>query len=135
MKTLIKVISIVGLISALSITVVAESLETPFGEWVKKEQRVRGTWSIAERADGYYLILDENFRTRKAPDLKLVLSNLSVEAANGSNALEGGLIVADLQSVRGDQSYRLPENFSEYSTLLLHCVEFSKLWGAASLRK
>jgi len=133
MKSLVKFISIAALVSTLGITALAEAQENLSGEWVRKEQRVRGSWSIVERTDGHYLLLDDKFRTRKAPDLKLVLSNLSIEAANGSNALEGGLVVADLQSPRGEQSYKLPENFADYSTLLLHCVEFSKLWGAASL--
>lgn len=135
MKFLYRLITIAALVFSFS-AAIAESLESiTSGEWVKKEQRVRGGWAIVEKTDGHYLELDEKFRTRRAPDLQLILSKLSVEEANNSNALEGGLLVAELESARGSQSYKLPENYTEYRTLLLHCVEFSKLWGAVHLTK
>lgn len=107
--------------------------ETSSGEWVKKEQRINGSWMIESRADGSYLVLDESFKTRKAPDLKFILSNKPIDQVNSKNALDGGKIVALLDSNRGEQSYKLPDDYADYTTLLLHCEQFSKLWGAASL--
>lgn len=107
--------------------------ETVSGDWVKKERSIHGTWTIEKRADGAYLILDEDFKTRKAPDLKFVLSKQSIDSVSSRNAMEGGQIVALLESARGEQSYKLPANYEDYATLLLHCEQYSKLWGATSI--
>lgn len=103
------------------------------GEWVKKERIITGTWTIENRVDGVYLVLDEDFKTRKAPDLKFVLSKQSIDIVSSRNAMEGGQIVALLESAKGEQSYKLPENYKDYSTLLLHCEQYSKLWGATAI--
>ena len=104
------------------------------GGWVKKQQNIRGEWTIEAREDGHYLVLGDDFRTRRAPDLKFVLSNQSVDTVSSDTAMEDALFVAQLQSARGAQEYKLPDNFSDYSTLLLHCEQYTKLWGAASLK-
>lgn len=103
------------------------------GVWTKKEQTIRGTWSVDVRDDGHYLVLSENFRTRNAPDLKFVLSMKPLSELTSKNAMSGGVVIGSLKSNRGAQSYKLPENYSGYSSLLLHCEEYSKLWGASSL--
>lgn len=103
------------------------------GTWTKKYQKIHGAWKIEKKGDAHYLVLDEKFKTRKAPDLKFVLSNHPLEDVNGKNAMQGALIIENLKSNKGAQRYRLPDNFKDYSTLLLHCEQFSKLWGAASL--
>ncbi|MFK7865506.1 MAG: DM13 domain-containing protein [Pseudohongiellaceae bacterium] len=107
--------------------------ETVSGEWVKKERKISGMWTIEDRVDGAYLVLDENFKTRKAPDLKFILSNQSIDSVTSKNAMEGAQVVALLQSTRGEQSYKLPDNYTDFSTLLLHCEQYSKLWGGTSL--
>ena len=43
--------------------------------WEKQDFKVKGTWSIEQRADGNYFVLSDNFKTKKAPDLKIFLSN------------------------------------------------------------
>lgn len=109
--------------------------EISSGEWIKKEQRIQGSWSIETRNDGSYLVLDESFKTRNAPDLKFVLSKQSVADVTSRNAMNGGKIIALLKSNRGGQSYKLPDDFGDYKTLLLHCEQYSKLWGASNLKE
>ncbi len=111
----------------------AESINS--GVWTKKSNKIKGSWSIEQRDYGAYLVLDEAFKTRNAPDLKFVLSNGSVDSVNNKNAMQGALFVENLKSNKGAQSYRLPDNYTDYSTLLLHCEKFSKLWGAAAISK
>ncbi len=102
--------------------------------WVKKSQSIKGEWLIESR-DGYdYLVFSDDFNTRKGPDLKLMLSTLSTTDVNGDNADEGSIIIAPLESHEGGQEYKLPEGYAEYSTLLIHCEKFSKLWGASDLK-
>jgi len=103
------------------------------GNWVKKTQKIAGQWRIEERTDGHYLVLNDDFKTRRAPDLKFVLSNLSVGDVNNKNAMQGAKIVALLKSAKGAQTYKLPADYQSYSTLLLHCEKYTKLWGATAL--
>lgn len=107
----------------------------PFeGKWVKKSQKIAGQWRIEIRSGEAYLVLDDSFKTRKAPDLKFVLSNTPVAQLSNNNALDGALIIANLKSPSGAQVYKLPSNFDDYSTLLLHCEKYTKLWGAAAIK-
>ena len=103
------------------------------GAWTKKGQRIAGSWSIEAREDGHYLVLDEEFRTRKAPDLKFVLSKQPLADANNRNAMVDALVIAPLKSNRGGQSYKLPDNYGDYASLLLHCEQYSKLWGGTTI--
>ena len=106
------------------------SLGTAYGEtisegvWTKKSNKIKGSWAIEQREDGAYLVLDEAFKTRNAPDLKFVLSNNTVAGVNGKNAMEEALFVENLKSNKGAQSYRLPDNYGDYSTLLYTANNF-----------
>ena len=46
------------------------------------------------------------------------------------------VLIARLDSPRGGQRYRIPDtiDLSQYPTLLLHCEQYSKLWGGATIR-
>jgi hypothetical protein len=106
------------------------------GTWSKKTQQISGGWQIVERAGDRFLILDEQFETREAPDLKIVLSPLAIEQLNNGNALEGARIVGPLPSVQGRQEIRLPKDvdLNDFESVLIHCEKYTKLWGGASLR-
>ncbi|MBO1256288.1 DM13 domain-containing protein [Alteromonas sp. 5E99-2] len=104
------------------------------GSWTKKSKKIQGQWRIEKRDGDAYLILGDDFKTSKAPDLKFVLSNQTVSDVANKNAMQNALFVADLKSPKGAQEYKLPENFSDYTTLLLHCEKYTKLWGAANIQ-
>ncbi|MFK7840285.1 MAG: DM13 domain-containing protein [Bdellovibrionales bacterium] len=105
------------------------------GSWTKQSQKIKGSWAIVQKEDGYYVQLDEDFKTKSAPDLKLFLSKKQPDALNGKNATDGSAFLAKLDSTKGAQEYKIPEdvNIEEYGTIILHCQKFSKLWGASSL--
>jgi len=71
--------------------------------WAKKSQSIKGSWNIEQRDNGDYLVLSENFKTRKGPDLKLMLSTLSIDDVNGKNASESSVTIAPLESHKGGQ--------------------------------
>lgn len=106
-------------------------------EFEVQEYNIRGSVVIEDRADGRYVVFSEDFRTRRAPDLKIFVSTLLASEINGDNAsaAETSILVAELDRARGAQEYRLPDNLDldTYSTLIIHCEQFSKLWGASSL--
>ena len=104
------------------------------GSWVKKSQAIQGQWRIEQREGTAYLVLGDDFKTRRAPDLKFVLSNLSVDEVSNKNAMQGAKLVSQLESSKGAQAYKLPDDYTSYQSLLLHCEKYTKLWGAARLK-
>ena len=106
------------------------------GTWTKKTSSIRGSWSIVEENGTRFLILSDDFKTKKAPDLKLFLSPRALSAIDGRNASSDAALIANLKSVAGGQRYAVPDNIdlTKYSTLLLHCEKYLKVWGGAALR-
>ena len=106
------------------------------GDWTKKTASISGNWSIVEERGSHFLILSDDFKTKKAPDLKLFLSSRDLSAIDGSNATSQAVFIAKLKNVRGGQRYSIPGDIDldKHSTLLLHCEKYSKVWGGATIR-
>ncbi len=105
------------------------------GTWAKKMFDSSGTWSIVERGGKTVVVLSADFRTQKAPDLKLFLSPLRFDALDGENAVQGALLIAPLGSNSGAQEYELPAgvDLSSYATIIIHCERYAKLWSVGDL--
>ncbi len=105
-------------------------------EWKNQETKVKGMWSIEQRADGDYLVLSDKFKTRNAPDLKFFASKAEYSSINGKNATKDAVVIAELKSNKGSQSYKIPSdlNLSDYNSLVLHCEQYSKLWASTPLK-
>ncbi len=105
------------------------------GTWTKKSFAVKGGFKFVEEEGRTFLVLDEQFSTRRAPDLKLFLTNRPLSEATGRNAAKDAVLIAKLKKNKGAQRYPLPAGVSlaDYSTLLLHCEQYSKLWAGSSL--
>lgn len=105
------------------------------GVWTKKTSKSSGNWSIVKEGDKTFVKLSDDFKTRKAPDLKLFLSPFSAAEANGKNATEGAVLIAPLSSNAGAQTYEIPAgvNLAAYKSILIHCEGFAKLWSASNL--
>ena len=82
------------------------------------------------------LSLRPRLQDQGAPDLKVVLSPLTVGDARNENALQGGVVVSPLLSNRGAQEFRIPPETdpSLYRSVLIHCEQYSKLWGGTATR-
>lgn len=106
------------------------------GDFTKKRVRVHGVWELVTRDDGVReLRFDDDFRTRRGPDLKVFLSPRTIGDATGTNAVDGSLLLGALQSNRGAQVYEIPADvdLSAYASFLVHCEAYAKLWGGANL--
>ena len=105
------------------------------GTWSKKSFSVSGNWTLSTENGVTTVALDNAFKTKKAPDLKIFLSPLSPDQLNGGNATQGSLLVSPLSSNKGAQKYNIPAgtNLSQYKTILIHCEAFSKLWSVSAL--
>lgn len=112
-----------------------ETLHT--GTFSKKSQKIEGTYTI-KKVDGKTIIqFDAAFKTKKGPDLQLVLTPLDFASTNGKNALKHGAVsLGLLKSHKGAQSFELPDHvdLSKMKAILIHCVKYDKLWGGASLQ-
>ena len=106
------------------------------GTWTKKSFKIAGEWKIVTTSEGRFLELDDAFKTRKAPDLKLFLSPLPAADVKAKNATSGSVLIAPLDSARGAQRYKLPDDLdlANFQTLVLHCEKYTKLWGVSALR-
>lgn len=104
-------------------------------DWTKKTNKITGRWEIASTESGRVLRFDGTFKTKNAPDLKIVLSPLTIKAAKNSNALAGGTVISPLSSPKGAQEYAIPESvdLGAFRSLLIHCEQYTKLWGAVPL--
>ena len=131
--------------SALPETVMEEmemhgaTLDTLYtGAFVNKGGETTGGAYRIEQAEGSrVLVLDDAFFTGSAPDLHVVLSPLTVEAAGNGNATDGSAILAPLKARTGLQRYPLPDSIDlgRYQSVLIHCVQYRHLFGAAPLRR
>lgn len=105
------------------------------GSWDKETYSTSGQWKIVRNGDNHYVVLDGDFKTRKAPDLKLFLSTKPASELTNKNATANAVRIAKLDSIDGAQRYRLPSSvdLDDYKTLMIHCEKYSKLWSTGSL--
>ena len=103
--------------------------------WTKRSQKIKGTWQIVETDAGTFLELDDAFKTRNAPDLKLFLSPHAADEVNARNATAGSVLISKLKKAKGAQRYEIPADIdlSQFQTLVLHCEAYTKLWGVSAL--
>ena len=105
------------------------------GVWTPKNYEIAGGWSIVTDGDERFVELDESFKTRKAPDLKIFLSPLPLAELTDDNATQGSVLVAPLESHQGAARYPIGPavDLSAFETVIVHCQQYSKLWAGAPL--
>lgn len=106
-------------------------------KWTKKAEKISGRWEISEHKNKRFIRLGSDFKTKSAPDLKFVFSPLKIAEVTSKTALNEAKIVAPLRSVKGRQEYRIPPGIElkKYKSLLIHCEQYTKLWGGVELRR
>ena len=105
------------------------------GEWTNKGYDIHGKWRIVKANAALTLYFDEDFKTRRGPDLKVFLSPYSLAAVTGKTVTPVAVEIGPLKSPRGAQQYEIPADIElrEFRSLLIHCERFSHLWGGAEL--
>lgn len=109
------------------------SLTGSFSSWGSPS--LQGGWTILQTEDKTYLELDESFKAKEGPDVKVFLSPLSSDQINGENAAEDSIFVALLTEFKGKIRIEIPTgtDLSQYQSLVFHCEAYSKLWGTSPL--
>lgn len=136
------ILHLAALLAALSALVLALWAAPPAsaqeilhrGAWVAKGFDIDGSWQIVREGGKTYLVLDDAFNTKSAPDLKIFLSPRAVAQLENRNATEGAVLVAKLKSNRGGQRYELRDDPGRFKSVVIHCEKYSKLWGGADLK-
>ena len=105
------------------------------GDFVRKSKRLKGSWSVEQRDGKTFIVLADDFRAARGPDLKIFLSPKSVSDATGKNAVDGSINIGELKTTKGVQEYEVPAgiNLADYGSVLLHCEAYSVLWGGGDL--
>ena len=130
-------VALAGLAAALPATALpASAQEAPArGGFDVTAERIDGTWSLETRADGTYLLFNEDLSTASGPDLKVFLSPQEVTDVRDRTATRNAVKLGALERTRGAQEYRLPDgiDLSAFRSLLFHCERYSHFWGGAAL--
>ena len=114
--------------------VASGTLEADFSSWGKPA--LQGDWRISNVDDTFFLELEENFKAKKAPDIKIYLSKLPQGQISAKNADQDTVLIHLLTSFSGELKVAIPEgvDLSEYKSLVFHCLKYQKLWGTSSIK-
>jgi len=97
-----------------------------------------GSWKIVKSGDKHQVVFGNDFNAKKAPDLKIFLSKADFDDIESKNALKNGapVFVAKLTAYKGAATYDIPSNIdiNQYKTIIVHCEEYTKLWGGSPLK-
>ncbi len=110
------------------------------GEWdnYSRWTTFEGSWQIVKSEEKQEIIFGDDFEAKKAPDLKIFFSKASLDDITSKNALKAGepVFVAKLASYKGKATYTIPSSIdiTKYKTVIVHCEEYSKLWGGSPLK-
>ncbi len=124
-----------GFFALLVFPVPAQRLETAF---LKKKEKIRGSFVIEKEGDQTFLIISDDFKTKKGPDLQLVLSPLAFNEVSGKSAMNSGAVsIGPLKSHIGGGRYLIPKSLdlSKMKCVLIHCVKHQNFGVAVLLRR
>lgn len=97
-----------------------------------------GSWEIIKTENGFKVKFDNDFKTKKAPDLKIFLSKLSYEDIDAKNAsnLKTSVLIAKLTKYSGEMEFVFPSGIdpNDFKSIIVHCKKYSKFWGGSSLK-
>lgn len=104
-------------------------------ETIDPETPTSGSFIIVDDDGQKSLHLENDFLVAEGPDLYLILSPKVLEELNNKNAMEGAVIIAKLEKFEGASSYLISSTIEleKYRSLIIHCVEYSHLYGGAPL--
>ena len=104
-------------------------------DFVRFNKKLKGQVEITERDGQTVLRFSDSFRASNGPDLKVFLSPQGLDTVSGKTATNGAVKLGLLESTKGAQEYVIPAgvNLSQFGSVLIHCEQFSVLWGGATL--
>jgi len=104
------------------------------GEFISRSHPTRGHAEVLGDGTGQRFLRFEEFRTDNGPDLNVYLSSAPTDAPAG-HFDDDYVDLGDLKGNVGAQNYEIPRglDLDQYSTVVIWCVRFSVIFGAAEL--
>ena len=104
------------------------------GEFISRSHPTRGQVEVLGDGTGQRFLRFEDFRTDNGPDLNVYLSATPPDAPVGQFT-DVYVDLGDLKGNVGSQNYEIPRDLDLdlYSTVVVWCVRFSVIFGAAEL--
>ena len=114
-------------------TLASGSLQSAFSSWGKAS--LQGDWKIVKEGNALFIELDDNFKAKDGPDVKIFLSPTNASSITGKNATEGSVFIQQISDFEGNKRIQIPANvdLNQYQSLVFHCEAYSKLWGSSAL--
>lgn len=129
-------VSTIGTIALAPVALAADhGMVKHSGDLVKKRKTLKGSYEIVQREGARYVVFSDDFKAAKGPDLKIFLSPTNIAQVDGKTAINGSINLGELQKTTGAQEYRIPDDvdLANFSSVLVHCEQYSVLWGGADL--
>lgn len=108
------------------------------GHFIERESKGEGVVFLVINEEGGWLEFNDDFKTGRAPDLRIYLSPVAASELT-AESIEGGMSVflAELDSRKGSQRYRIPDDIdlTRFRSVAVHSLKYSKLYTAADLQK
>ena len=104
------------------------------GPFINRSHPTQGNAIVLGDGTGQRFLRFEDFRTDNGPDLNVYLSSAPQDAPAGQFD-DDFIDLGDLKGNVGSQNYEIPHDvdLSRYSTVVIWCVRFSVIFGAAEL--
>jgi hypothetical protein len=104
------------------------------GNFRAGEHPIQGRFSVVTKGGERYLVLNRAFKTQEGPDVLVILHRSAAPPTYGIRRRDY-VSLGRLQSVRGTQSYRIPENINleNYNSVAIWCRKFNANFGYARL--
>lgn len=104
------------------------------GPFINRSHPTQGNAIVLGDGTGQRFLRFEDFRTDNGPDLNVYLSSAPQDAPAGQFD-DDFIDLGDLKGNVGSQNYEIPRDvdLSRYSTVVIWCVRFSVIFGAAEL--
>ncbi len=104
------------------------------GEFISRSHPTSGSVEVLGDGTGQRFLRFEDFRTDNGPDLNVYLSAAPPDAPVGQFT-DVYVDLGDLKGNVGSQNYEIPRDLDLdlYSTVVIWCVRFSVIFGAADL--
>ena len=104
------------------------------GPFINRSHPTQGNAIVLGDGTGQRFLRFEDFRTDNGPDLNVYLSSAPQDAPAGQFD-DDFIDLGDLKGNVGSQNYEIPRDvdLDRYSTVVIWCVRFSVIFGAAEL--
>ena len=104
------------------------------GPFINRSHPTQGNAIVLGDGTGQRFLRFEDFRTDNGPDLNVYLSTAPQDAPAGQFD-DDFIDLGDLKGNVGSQNYEIPRDvdLGRYSTVVIWCVRFSVIFGAAEL--